>query len=98
MLAALYPTLIFYTELLYSELLFMALLLAGIDLLLGAGEHRRRWIAIAAAGVCFGLASLVKTQGLLLPGVLTGGALVLRRIGFRQAVLTGLVAHAHASR
>jgi 4-amino-4-deoxy-L-arabinose transferase-like glycosyltransferase len=93
-LAALYPTLIFYTELLYSELLFMTLLLAGIDLLLGAGEHRRRWIAIAAAGVCFGLASLVKTQGLLLPGVLTGGALVLRRIGFRQAVLTGLVAYA----
>jgi 4-amino-4-deoxy-L-arabinose transferase-like glycosyltransferase len=93
-LAALYPTLIFYTELLYSELLFMTLLLAGIDLLLGAGEHRRRWIAIAAAGVCFGLASLVKTQGLLLPGVLTGGTLILRRIGFRQAVLMGLVVYA----
>ncbi len=93
-LAVLYPTLIFYTELLYSELLFMALLLAGIDLLLGAAETRRRWVAVAAAGVCFGLASLVKTQGLLLPGLLMGGALVLRRIGFRQAVLTGLVAYA----
>jgi 4-amino-4-deoxy-L-arabinose transferase-like glycosyltransferase len=93
-LTALYPTLIFYTELLYSELLFMALMLAGIDLLLGADEWRRRWIAVAAAGFCFGLASLVKTQGLLLPGMLAGGALVLRRIGFRQAVLTGLIAYA----
>ena len=93
-LAVLYPTLIFYTELLYSELLFMALLLAGIDLLLGASEQRRRWVAVAAAGVCFGLASLVKTQGLLLPALLVGGALVLRRIGIRQAVLTGLVAYA----
>jgi 4-amino-4-deoxy-L-arabinose transferase-like glycosyltransferase len=92
-LAALYPTLIFYTELLYSELLFMALLLAGMDLLLGV-EERRRWVAVSAAGVCFGLASLVKTQGLLLPGLLVGGALVLRRIGLRRAVLTGLVAYA----
>lgn len=94
LLAVLYPTQIFYTELLYSELLFTALLLAGTDLLLGAAETRRRWVAVAAAGVCFGLASLVKTQGLLLPGLLVAGALVLRRIGFRQAVLTGLVAYA----
>jgi 4-amino-4-deoxy-L-arabinose transferase-like glycosyltransferase len=94
MLAVLYPTLIFYTELLYSELLFMALLLAGIDLLPSAAETRRRWVTVAAAGVCFGLASLVKTQGLLLPALLVGGALVLRRIGFRQAVLTGLIAYA----
>ncbi|GEO42863.1 hypothetical protein SAE02_70110 [Skermanella aerolata] len=94
LLAVLYPTQIFYTELLYSELLFTALLLAGTDLLLGAAETRRRWVAVAAAGFCFGLASLVKTQGLLLPGLLVAGALVLRRIGFRQAVLTGLVAYA----
>src|SRR3954453_11610654 len=93
-LAVLYPTLIFYTELLYSEPLFMALMLAGIDLLLGAEERRRRWIGIAAAGVCFGLASLVKTQALLLPALLIGGAFAPRRIGFRQAVLTGLVAYA----
>jgi 4-amino-4-deoxy-L-arabinose transferase-like glycosyltransferase len=94
LLAALYPTQIFYTELLYSELLFTALLLAGIDLLLDAPETRRRWMMVVAAGVCFGLASLVKTQALLLPGLLVGGALVLRRIGFRQAVLTGLIAYA----
>ena len=63
MLAVLYPTLIFYTELLYSELLFMTLLLAGIDLLLGADEHRRRWIAIAAAGVAI-VAPIVAVAGL----------------------------------
>jgi hypothetical protein len=59
----------------------------------GEGE-RSQWIAVAMAGACFGLASLVKTQALLLPALLVAGALVLRRIGFRQAVLTGLVAYA----
>ena len=36
----------------------------------------------------------MKTQGLLLPALLIGGALVLRRISFRQAMLTGLLAYA----
>jgi 4-amino-4-deoxy-L-arabinose transferase-like glycosyltransferase len=94
LLAVLYPTPVFYSELLYSELLFMALLLAGIDLLRSARAERSRWIAVAAAGVCFGLASLVKTQALLLPALLVSGALALRQIGFRRAVLTGLVAYA----
>ena len=53
MLAVLYPTLIFYTELLYSELLFMALMLAGIDLLLGASESDGDGCG-SDGGVCFG--------------------------------------------
>ncbi|WP_158047044.1 ArnT family glycosyltransferase [Skermanella pratensis] len=92
-LAVLSPTLIFYTELLYAELLFMALLLAGLDALLEALD-RPGWQRAALAGICFGLAALVKTQALLLPACVLAAAFVLRRAGLRRAAALGLVLHA----
>ncbi|UEM02743.1 glycosyltransferase family 39 protein [Skermanella rosea] len=92
-LAVLSPTLVFYTELLYAELLFMALLLAGLDALLAALD-RPGWRRPALAGLCFGLAALVKTQALLLPACVIAAAFVLRRAGLRRAVAVGLVLHA----
>jgi 4-amino-4-deoxy-L-arabinose transferase-like glycosyltransferase len=61
LLLALYPNAIFYVPLALTEVFYTALLLLGCWLLL----PRKSWLWLAAAGLVFGLASLVKAQTML---------------------------------
>lgn len=60
-IVAVLPVLVLYSALLLSEVLFTFLIMAAFVL----AVSRSRW-SIAAAGVAFGLATLVRAQGILL--------------------------------
>jgi len=74
LLYALYPADVAYSSLIVSEPLFNALMMAGVACLLTLRHPIAR---PAAAGVCFGVAALTRAHGLLLPGLVGIGALLL---------------------
>ena len=80
---ALYPILWMYPAGLASENLFIPALLAGVVVLLRAGEARRLRQA-ALAGLLLGLATL--TRGVLAPFVVLAALWLWRRSGLRPAV------------
>jgi hypothetical protein len=84
LLFALYPADVAYTSLLVSEPLFNALTLAGAACLLALPCPRFR---LAAAGLCFGLASLTRAHGLLLPAIMGVGTLPLARGRWKHSLV-----------
>lgn len=85
LLLALYPNHIAYSSLLLTEMLFVALLLGGL-LLVVRTLRRPGVLASLGAGVLFGLAGLVKSQALLLPGIAMAALLLpeWRRLSWRK--------------
>lgn len=71
---AVWPQMIFFTTLLASEPLFICLILSAVLCWERGGLSRIGWLV--AAGVFFGLACYVRSVGLLLPIILTLGALL----------------------
>jgi 4-amino-4-deoxy-L-arabinose transferase-like glycosyltransferase len=90
-LVALYPILWMYPLGLGSENLFILLTLAGLILLLQAGDERRSTTAVAAGVV---LAGAALTRGVLSLFLLFGVGWLARRSGWRRAVLFGISAAA----
>ncbi|MBF8255221.1 MAG: PMT 2 protein [Anaerolineales bacterium] len=88
---ALYPILWMYPIGLGSENLFLLLTLAGVTLLLWAGDDRRPGSAITAGLV---LASAALTRGVLALFLVFGGWWLVRRAGWRRGLLFGLAAAA----
>lgn len=70
-----YPNQIAYVPLLGTEVFYTALLLLAFDLLISGNG----WWRPAAAGVAFGIATLTKTQTLLLPAVVFVGWWIVAR-------------------
>ena len=67
LLLAIHPNSIAYSQLLSAEIPFVLLLLGGLWFW---RKGRERWGGLAVAGLMFGLATLVKSQGFLVPVVL----------------------------
>jgi 4-amino-4-deoxy-L-arabinose transferase-like glycosyltransferase len=88
---AVYPILWMYPIGLGSENLFFLLTLAGVILLLVAGDDRRVASALAA-GAVLGAASL--TRSTLVLFLILGGVWLARRSGWRRALVFGLAASA----
>ncbi len=69
-LAAFHPRLLQYSAAALSEMTYALLLVSGMALLLACEDAARRAAREAAAGACFGLAYLVRPEGLPLAGAL----------------------------
>lgn len=96
---ALWPQMIFFTTLLASEPIFICLVLAAVLCWERGRQVNILWLV--AAGIFFGLACYVRSVGILLPIVLTVGALVqmpsrffpaLARLALVGAVMAAVIA------
>lgn len=86
---ALYPILWMYPIGLGSENLFILLTIAGVTLLLWAGDDRRPAASLAAGAV---LACAALTRGVLTLFLLFGAAWLVRRAGWRRGLIFGAAA------
>jgi 4-amino-4-deoxy-L-arabinose transferase-like glycosyltransferase len=91
LLYALYPAHIAYTGAVMSETSYTAVAMAGF-LALVAG--RRDWRGLLAAGLLFGLATLMRPQTMLFPaGAIIALLIVCRDFGWRDAARALLIVH-----
>lgn len=85
LMLTIYPNQIAYVPDLGTEIFYTMLLLLAIDLLV-SGEDRWRW---AVSGAVFGVATLTKTQTLLLPATLLAAWWIISRRGPRLSYQAG---------
>ena len=81
---AIWPQMIYFTTILASEPIFICLILTAV--LCWHRGHTMRLGWVIAAGILFGLACYIRSVGLLLPIVLTFGALVVGSTSLRYAL------------
>ena len=85
-IAAVYPPLILAGSSLMTEPLFITLLLAGLAAMLHYRQRDRRFRWLVLAGACAGLATLGRTNGVILIAVFAFAAWTLRPRWSRQAL------------
>jgi 4-amino-4-deoxy-L-arabinose transferase-like glycosyltransferase len=91
LLYALYPASIVYTGETMSETAYSAIAMAAFALLIA---RRHRWPWLLAAGLLFGLATLVRPQTMFFPaGALVALAIVFRDFRWKDAVKAGLLVY-----
>jgi 4-amino-4-deoxy-L-arabinose transferase-like glycosyltransferase len=86
-LAAVYPPLLTAGSALLTEPLFLTLMLGGILAILQYRQVDRRWRWLVLAGVCAGLCSLCRTNGVLVIAALAAGAWIVRPLLSRRGLV-----------